>query len=156
MTKKGGFGQILWIGRVKKFANKNKVYGVQFMKSNETYHDGVYNGIEYFNGASKHCYIIRYCQIAKNFGNKISITIDGASDRASVCSSCEAHQMDRLLRTAKYAVEVGDTTAMLRFEREMSGHYGIQLDKAHMPKLVKTRWLSMYSMMSKTNSYFES
>ncbi len=90
--------EIIWTGRVKYFANRNKVYGVKYLDNTTTNCDGMFQGRRYFDGPENKCKFIKYSQIHGHWIDEIEfkqcvahaahlqarsgmICIDGSSDR---------------------------------------------------------------------------
>eukprot|EP01084_Bolivina_argentea_P103813 185924_1 len=65
ITKSGGRAKILWTGRVKNLANKNKVYGIEFIDETFGCGDGTFHAKRYFIGRKNKCSFVKYSEIRK-------------------------------------------------------------------------------------------
>ncbi len=85
ITTCGVVARILWIGRVKSLANRNKLYGIEYIDTTIGVFDGLYGGKRYFHGRKDKCSLVKYSELRghwsfANYKDCGTIIIDGSSD----------------------------------------------------------------------------
>eukprot|EP01084_Bolivina_argentea_P224031 378919_1 len=114
VTTAGGVAKIKWIGRVKHYANRNKVYGVEYSDSTTGFGDGKFGDTRYFQGRKNKCTFVKYSQIIGLWVDKTEFEFKVQVD--------SAHDAHLALKQSQSPIAIRSTRWMPGLQREQRIH----------------------------------